>query len=116
MAKRLSLDSQLVNRDVATQFKTFIVNPFVEKIGTGGRRWDILLDGLEEPEGEDAQCEIIQLISTFTHNHRDARLIWIIVRNRTYPTRSTTKKYAAIIGWSTFRLTPLKTWSAFYDT
>ncbi|EKM76077.1 hypothetical protein AGABI1DRAFT_109006 [Agaricus bisporus var. burnettii JB137-S8] len=77
--ERLSLDPQLLNRDMATQFKTFIFEPFVEKkIGAGGKRWGILLDGLDELEGEDAQCDIIRLISTFAHEHRDAPLVWII--------------------------------------
>ncbi|XP_006457021.1 hypothetical protein AGABI2DRAFT_79184, partial [Agaricus bisporus var. bisporus H97] len=79
LVERLSLDPQLLNRDMTTQFNTFIVEPFVEKkIGAGGKRWGILLDGLDELEGEDSQCEIIQLISTFTLEHSDAPLVWII--------------------------------------
>jgi hypothetical protein len=62
-----------------TQFRTFIVEPFIgKKIGAGGRRWGILLDGLDELKGEDAQCEIIYLISAFAHEHPDAPLAWII--------------------------------------
>ncbi|KAF7776866.1 hypothetical protein Agabi119p4_5259 [Agaricus bisporus var. burnettii] len=57
IVERLALDPQLLNRDMETQFKTFILEPFVEKnIGAGGNRWGILLDGLDELEGEDAQC------------------------------------------------------------
>ncbi|XP_006459638.1 hypothetical protein AGABI2DRAFT_116600 [Agaricus bisporus var. bisporus H97] len=79
LIERLSLDPQLLNRDMTTQFNAYIVEPFVEKkIGVGGKRWGILLDGLDELDGEDAQCEIIQLISTFTLEHRDAPLVWII--------------------------------------
>ncbi|EKM78977.1 hypothetical protein AGABI1DRAFT_107397 [Agaricus bisporus var. burnettii JB137-S8] len=79
LVERLSLDPQLLNRDMTTQFNAFIVEPFVEKkIGVGGKKWGILLDGLDELDGEDAQCEIIQLISTFTLEHRDAPLVWII--------------------------------------
>jgi hypothetical protein len=62
-----------------TQFMAFIVEPFVEKrIGLGGRRWGILLDGLDELKGEGAQCEIIQLITTFLQEHPDVPLAWII--------------------------------------
>jgi hypothetical protein len=38
----------------------------------------ILLDGLDELEGGDAQRDIIRLISTFTQEHPDAPLAWII--------------------------------------
>jgi hypothetical protein len=38
----------------------------------------IILDGLNELRGEDAQCSIIHLISAFVHEHRDAPLAWII--------------------------------------
>ncbi|XP_006457602.1 hypothetical protein AGABI2DRAFT_123454 [Agaricus bisporus var. bisporus H97] len=79
IVERLTLDPQLLNRDMATQFKTFILEPFVEKkIGAGGNQWGILLDGLDELEGEDAQCEIVRLVSTFAHEHRDTPLVWII--------------------------------------
>jgi hypothetical protein len=75
----LSRDPELLNDDIASQFEAFIVEPFVKKrIGAYGGRWGVLLDGLDELEGEDAQCIIIQLISSFAHEHRDAGLIWII--------------------------------------
>jgi hypothetical protein len=64
---------------VQAQFTTFIVEPFVEKkIGTGGKRWGILLDGLDELRGEDAQCNIIRLIGAFAREHPDVPLVWII--------------------------------------
>jgi hypothetical protein len=79
VVERLSHDPELLNGDLQAQFTTFIVEPFVEKkIGTGGRQWGILLDGLDELDGEDAQCEIINLITTFAHEHPDAPLAWII--------------------------------------
>jgi hypothetical protein len=79
IVERLSLDPELLNGDVKAQFVAFIVEPFVEKkIGAGGERWGILLDGLDELEGQSRQCEIIHLISTFVHEHRDTPLIWII--------------------------------------
>jgi Cdc6-like AAA superfamily ATPase len=79
IVERISLDPELLRGDMEAQFVTFIVEPFVErKIGAGGRRWCILLDGLDELRGEDAQCNIIHLISTFVHEHRDTPLVWII--------------------------------------
>ncbi|XP_006456994.1 hypothetical protein AGABI2DRAFT_181391 [Agaricus bisporus var. bisporus H97] len=79
IVERLRLDPELLSGDLQAQFMTFIVEPFVEKkIGAGGKRWGILLDGLDELRGSDAQCEIIQLIVSFTHEHPNAPLAWII--------------------------------------
>ncbi|KAF7761309.1 hypothetical protein Agabi119p4_10718 [Agaricus bisporus var. burnettii] len=77
--ERLSRDPELPSRGMQAQFVAFIVEPFVEKkIGAGGKRWGILLDGLDELRGTDAQCEIIQLIISFAHEHPNAPLVWII--------------------------------------
>ncbi|EKM77945.1 hypothetical protein AGABI1DRAFT_129734 [Agaricus bisporus var. burnettii JB137-S8] len=79
IVERLSRDPELLNGGMQAQFIAFIVEPFVEKkFGTGAKRWGILLDGLDELRGTDAQCEIIQTISTFAQEHRDAPLVWII--------------------------------------
>ncbi|EKM77130.1 hypothetical protein AGABI1DRAFT_77542, partial [Agaricus bisporus var. burnettii JB137-S8] len=79
IVERLRLDPDLLNGDLQAQFTTFIVEPFVEKkIGAGGKRWGILLDGLDELQGTDAQCEIIRLIISFAHEHPNAPLVWII--------------------------------------
>jgi hypothetical protein len=43
-----------------------------------GQCWPVLLDGLDELEGEQAQRDVIRLISTFTQEHPDAPLAWII--------------------------------------
>jgi hypothetical protein len=69
--ERISLDPELLNGDLQAQFTAFIVQPFVEKkIGAGGRRWGTLLDGLDELDGEDAQCELIHLIAPLRMNIR----------------------------------------------
>ncbi|XP_006457012.1 hypothetical protein AGABI2DRAFT_122886 [Agaricus bisporus var. bisporus H97] len=79
IVERLRLDPELLNGDRQAQFTTFIVEPFtVKKLGASGKRWGILLDGLDELRGTDAQCEIIQLISSFVHEHPNAPLVWII--------------------------------------
>jgi hypothetical protein len=79
IVERISLDPQLLLGNMEAQFATFIVEPFVEKkIGAGGKRWGILLDGLDELRGEDAQCNIIQLISSFVRDHGDDPLAWVI--------------------------------------
>ncbi|EKM77154.1 hypothetical protein AGABI1DRAFT_43797, partial [Agaricus bisporus var. burnettii JB137-S8] len=79
IVERLRLDPELLNGDLQAQFTTFIVEPFtVKQLGAGGKRWGILLDGLDELRGTDAQCEIIQLISSFVHEHPNAPLLWLI--------------------------------------
>ncbi|KAF7761228.1 hypothetical protein Agabi119p4_10637 [Agaricus bisporus var. burnettii] len=79
IVEQLRLDPELPSRGIHAQFMTFIVEPFTVKlIGAGSKRWGILLDGLDELRGTDAQCEIIQLIISFTHEHPNAPLVWII--------------------------------------
>ncbi|KAF7761266.1 hypothetical protein Agabi119p4_10675 [Agaricus bisporus var. burnettii] len=79
IAEQLRLDPELPSRGIHAQFTTFIVEPFTVKlIGAGGKRWGILLDGLDELRGIDAQCDIIQLISSFAHEHPNTPLVWII--------------------------------------
>jgi hypothetical protein len=76
----LAVNPYLLNKSMEVQFQVFIIQPFVEKkIGAGhGQRWAILLDGLDELEGEHVQRDVIRLISTLTQEHPDAPLAWII--------------------------------------
>jgi hypothetical protein len=78
--KQLTRDPDLLNMTrMEEQFTTFIVEPFMEKkFEVRGKRWGILLDGLDELEGEDEQRDIIRLISDFARKHRNAPLVWII--------------------------------------
>jgi hypothetical protein len=79
VVEQLSRDPELLSGDIEALFRTFTIEPFAgQKIGAGGKRWAILLDGLDELKGEDAQCDIIHPITTFAHDHPDAPLVWII--------------------------------------
>ncbi|KAF7761250.1 hypothetical protein Agabi119p4_10659 [Agaricus bisporus var. burnettii] len=79
IVERLRLDPELPSRGIHAQFMAFLTEPFVnKKVGAGDKRWGILLDGLDELRGTDAQCEIIRLISAFVHEHPNAPLVWII--------------------------------------
>jgi hypothetical protein len=79
IVERLTANPYLLNKNIQIQFQVFITEPFVErKIGAGGLPLAILLDGLDELEGADAQRDIIRLISTFTQEHPVAPLAWII--------------------------------------
>ncbi|KAF9439823.1 hypothetical protein P691DRAFT_830176 [Macrolepiota fuliginosa MF-IS2] len=80
VVRLLSIDPQVVEKSLVKQFEMFIVQPF------GIRRLLaehhdtvlVLLDGLDECDGEDAQCEIILLIGRFVLQYPTSPLIWLI--------------------------------------
>ncbi|KAF9449273.1 hypothetical protein P691DRAFT_759216, partial [Macrolepiota fuliginosa MF-IS2] len=76
----LTIDPQLVEKSLAKQFETFIVQPFgVEQLLTEHHDTVlILLDGLDECNGDEAQCEIILLIGRFVLQYPTSPLIWLI--------------------------------------
>jgi hypothetical protein len=75
----LNLNPDVVNKDLREQFRSFIIEPFVGKrIGAGGKPWCILLDGLDELDGQGHQRNIIRIISTFARENSDIPLTWII--------------------------------------
>ncbi|KAF9443595.1 hypothetical protein P691DRAFT_808722 [Macrolepiota fuliginosa MF-IS2] len=80
IVRLLTLDPRLVEKSIEEQFKAIIVRPFVkEKVMDGLRDTVlILLDGLDECKGEDAQREIILLIGKFTLQYPTCPLIWLI--------------------------------------
>jgi hypothetical protein len=69
----------ILNKNMETQFRAFIIEPFiVKKIGAGDPPMAILLDGLDEVEGVEPQKDIIRTISKFTQEYLDTPLAWII--------------------------------------
>ncbi|KAF9444129.1 hypothetical protein P691DRAFT_787131 [Macrolepiota fuliginosa MF-IS2] len=76
----LTFDPIMVNRSMQEQFKAFIVQPFAinELLAGSHDTVLILLDGLDECEGNDAQREIILLIGKFTLQYPTSPLIWLI--------------------------------------
>ncbi|KAF9441889.1 hypothetical protein P691DRAFT_779646 [Macrolepiota fuliginosa MF-IS2] len=76
----LSIDPRLVEKSMREQFKAFIVRPFAEERLMDGLHDTILilLDGLDECNGEEAQCEIILLIGKFVLQYPTSPLIWLI--------------------------------------
>ncbi|KAF9441986.1 hypothetical protein P691DRAFT_714764 [Macrolepiota fuliginosa MF-IS2] len=80
VVRLLAIDPQLVERSLAVQFETFIVQPFAVKQLLAGHHDTvlILLDGLDECKGEEAQREIILLIGKFVLQHPTSPLIWLI--------------------------------------
>ncbi|KAF9442792.1 hypothetical protein P691DRAFT_797986 [Macrolepiota fuliginosa MF-IS2] len=60
-------DRTILNKTMATQFRVLIVEPLqeLERKGKGiGKRIAIFIDGLDECESANAQCEIIRIIAT----------------------------------------------------
>ncbi|KAF9442938.1 hypothetical protein P691DRAFT_809738 [Macrolepiota fuliginosa MF-IS2] len=76
----LAVDPQLVEKSLAEQFETFIVKPFAVKQLLAGINDTVLLllDGLDECNGEEAQREIILLIGKFILQYPTSPLIWLI--------------------------------------
>ncbi|KAJ3573773.1 hypothetical protein NP233_g2212 [Leucocoprinus birnbaumii] len=80
---RLADDPSLLSKAIPVQFKKLIVEPFVHL-----QRHDpeavrepflIILDGLDECDGEMIQCEFIRLINELVRVKKDFPLLWAIV-------------------------------------
>ncbi len=72
-------DPKLLEKDMERQFDALVVVPFTTLglIAETGK-WAILLDGLDECDGEDAQILIVKLISRFSLRYPTAPLTWVV--------------------------------------
>ncbi|KAF9444135.1 hypothetical protein P691DRAFT_778467 [Macrolepiota fuliginosa MF-IS2] len=64
--QRIRRDRTILNKTMATQFQILVVEPLqeLEKRGSRiGKRVAIFIDGIDECEDKDAQCEIIKIIA-----------------------------------------------------
>ncbi|KAF9441170.1 hypothetical protein P691DRAFT_813488 [Macrolepiota fuliginosa MF-IS2] len=64
--RRILRDKAILNKTMATQLQTLIVEPLqeLEKAGKGiGQRIVMIVDGLDECESTDDQCRIIEIIA-----------------------------------------------------
>ncbi len=69
-------DKTLVRKSLSSQFRYLIDEPLreLEEQGKGiGRRVTVIVDGLDECEGADAQCEIVHVVASKTFN---SNLCW----------------------------------------
>ncbi|KAF9443640.1 hypothetical protein P691DRAFT_797270 [Macrolepiota fuliginosa MF-IS2] len=69
--QRIRHDKTIVNKTMAAQFKSLIAEPFKELRRNGkdiGKRIPIFIDGLDECESVDSQCEIIEIIAAAAHD------------------------------------------------
>ncbi|KAF9445052.1 hypothetical protein P691DRAFT_806209 [Macrolepiota fuliginosa MF-IS2] len=79
IVKLFALDPRLIEKSMREQFKAFIVRPFAEEKLMDGLHDTvlILLDGLDECKGEEAQREIISLVGRFSLQYPTSPLIWL---------------------------------------
>lgn len=77
--RRLATTPLLLRNSPPTQFRKLIIEPFVTLQRQGFRNpIVIILDGLDECEGEDAQREILEMITNAISSNPDLPLRWLI--------------------------------------
>ncbi|KAJ3557966.1 hypothetical protein NP233_g11606 [Leucocoprinus birnbaumii] len=77
----LARDPHAVHKSVAEQFKRLIVQPVIDGVfSNDADRHSILIaiDGLDECDGERAQCEILSLIAKLAIEYPTSPFIWLI--------------------------------------
>ncbi len=82
VTQRLAEDSTILEKNRRTQFKELIIEPFhtlmTRRSPVVQRPLLIILDGLDECNGEEAQCEFLELISDHVRQVEKFPLLWII--------------------------------------
>lgn len=75
-------DRSVLDKTLRVQFKTLIVDPFrslmIQNPLIAQQPLLIMLDGLDECEDEDAQCEFIKLIGDYVRLMKKSPLLWIV--------------------------------------
>ncbi len=69
---KIHRDKTLVNKSMSSQFRYLIDEPLRELVSQGkgiGRQIVVIIDGLDECEGADAQSEIIRIIASAVSNN-----------------------------------------------
>ncbi|KAJ3573772.1 hypothetical protein NP233_g2218 [Leucocoprinus birnbaumii] len=82
ITSRLADDPQLLSKAIPVQFRELIITPFSQLQAHGcqsiRRPFLIVLDGLDECQGEAAQCEFIRLIYELVRVKKNFPLVWLI--------------------------------------
>lgn len=80
LGEKLAVDPRFLARSIEEQFKRLFITPFATKhLTVDSRRWVVILDGLDECNGEKEQCRIVDLIrESVTHQSHTTPLIWIV--------------------------------------
>lgn len=82
LTSRLAEDPQVLSKALSVQFKSLLVEPltYLQQRGYKSvkRPFVIILDGLDECQGEGIQSELIRLINELVRVKRDFPLFWLI--------------------------------------
>ncbi|KAF9442190.1 hypothetical protein P691DRAFT_739176 [Macrolepiota fuliginosa MF-IS2] len=82
IAQYLVDDPSILDKDLRTQFRELIITPFAileSQISPITQRpLLIILDGLDECDGEDAQCDFVHLIGEYARTTGGTPLLWMI--------------------------------------
>ncbi|KXN83270.1 Vegetative incompatibility protein HET-E-1 [Leucoagaricus sp. SymC.cos] len=79
LRKKMERDYRMLEKGMKELFELLFVAPLAHlQGGTEYAKWVIMLDGLDECQGDRAQVEIIHLISNFALKYANSPLIWII--------------------------------------
>ncbi|KAF5349696.1 hypothetical protein D9756_008838 [Leucocoprinus leucothites] len=76
---QLATDPLLCEKSMTEQFRLLLAVPFAERrIDRDAGSLVIMLDGLDECNGDREQVEIIMLVSRFIIQHPDVPILWVI--------------------------------------
>jgi hypothetical protein len=101
-------DPGILTKSPAVQFRELIVGPLLGILSEGGREPDsdpplqrhqkalIIIDGLDECAGTEAQCEILRIISQATQDYPDLPLIWAVFSRPEIHIESTIKSFGSL--------------------
>lgn len=79
VSELIDMDPSIPRKSIKHQFEKLIVDSFPTLQSDGKeRKWMIFIDGLDECEGEQAQLELIHLISSLSHHHPTSPFLWAI--------------------------------------
>ncbi|KAF5363486.1 hypothetical protein D9756_001034 [Leucocoprinus leucothites] len=88
----LADDLLILNKNRSTQFNKLIIEPFQIVATTPGTLQDpllIILDGLDECKGTEAQCELVQLLLDHAGRIKKFPLLWVIYSRPEWHLRTT---------------------------
>ena len=82
---QLCVDPMLLQSGTRHLFERLVEVPFCNGLyHTEDEPWLILIDGLDECEGEEAQCEIVEIIGAFACRCPTSPLVWIVASRAEY--------------------------------
>jgi hypothetical protein len=82
--RKMTEDPKMLEKGMERQFRVLIAEPFAVMMESEFGRLAVLIDGLDECEGQDAQIRIINLINKFAIQYPKSPLTWIIASRPEY--------------------------------